>query len=548
MVAIAVQVAAHPAHDIQLRHGIPNLANGNCAPEACTDQINHRPDFAMFGAGKFRDPQELRDAVVSDLEVNNIAFNWGGYMDRGRDRWLEDLQQLRTPGGWDYQLGDLIIPGVAFTTNKNILIFHTSPGTGNSATSVILASQLGGQADTEVPIVLAYSGSHYEGMVPVGEEDVVRTVKLVEQHRLATYNTTIWDIPVLRDQVMPDIAQAPHSSTATTQSTAGRKRTSFKLNSEPQPFIGDMPHNFTKSNQFLKMASEDDVLNFKNLHSQVNQLRQKKNEKIITNEELKELNRMQVKITRLSKKHPELPKEIIKLKAMTGQERIAKLRSKKSEKDKELVKAKDRERKTAEDNDKRNKRLDKMLELKRNYFGQTKQDIKITLSVPVPVTPKMSKQLKITEQIILLKKNIINLQMQLKCDICQDLPSIISWCGSCWNKFITTKWTGGGGPENTLDSRTVHTAFFCLHCKPLLSTCPRCGHDPHKELPPMSECTRTHDVVVNCPKCRKCRCESENCAKCVVQTPEKMFKYRINELNRMKSQLDELSSNSLNTE
>ena len=91
MVAIAVQVAAHPTHNIQLRHVIPNLANGNCAPEACTDQINHRPDFATFGAGQFRDPQELRDAVVSDMEGNNIAFNWAGYIDRGRNRWLEDL-------------------------------------------------------------------------------------------------------------------------------------------------------------------------------------------------------------------------------------------------------------------------------------------------------------------------------------------------------------------------------------------------------------------------------------------------------------------------
>ena len=402
--------------------------------------------------------------------------------------------------------------------------------------------------------------------MPVGEKDMVRTVELVEQHRLETYTTTVWDIPVLRDQVRPDIAQAPQSCTTTTQS-AGRKRTSStELNTEP-PSIGYMPNTLLKSNQEAEAPA---TMTLEEIQCEIEELKQIK-AKTRSKGQQNRLRNLQKYILKHSstKKHPELPKEIIKLNAMTGQERMAKLRSEtsekdkelvktkdrermaklrseKSEKDKELVKAKDRERKTAQDNDKRNKRLDKMLELHRNYWRQTKEDVKITVSVPVPVTPQMSKQLKITERIILLKKKIIDLQVQLKCDICQDLPSIISWCGSCWNTFITTKWRGG--PEGTLDARLVRTAFFCLHCKPLLSTCPRCGHDPHMELPPMSECTRTHDVVVNCLKCRKCRCQSENCAKCVVQTPENMFKYRINELNRMKSQLDDLSSNSLNTE
>ena len=62
----------------------------------------------------------------------------------------EDLNNLLIDGHWDSAVGDLVIPGIAYTTKKNILIFHTNPTLGNSPISVVLASQLEGQEDTEV--------------------------------------------------------------------------------------------------------------------------------------------------------------------------------------------------------------------------------------------------------------------------------------------------------------------------------------------------------------------------------------------------------------
>ena len=56
---IGIQVAAHPGHHIDLHHVIPNNADGNCAFESTTDQINNSRNsesnngFTDCGAGQF---------------------------------------------------------------------------------------------------------------------------------------------------------------------------------------------------------------------------------------------------------------------------------------------------------------------------------------------------------------------------------------------------------------------------------------------------------------------------------------------------------------
>ena len=65
----------------------------------------------------------------------------------------------------------------------------------------MLASEFGGVADTDIPVVLCYSGSHYEGLVPCTQEDVVLTVELVEWFRSGSYSLNMVDVPVLRQQI-----------------------------------------------------------------------------------------------------------------------------------------------------------------------------------------------------------------------------------------------------------------------------------------------------------------------------------------------------------
>ena len=123
MVETAKAVAAH--HNITLHHPIPNMASGDCAFESCIDQLNHSRCWEFTnGVHQFADHTALRAAVVRDLTTNTLAQMKAGYTGRTR-QWKRDIKQLLVPGQWDTPEGDLVIPGIAFTTKKTILIFHT---------------------------------------------------------------------------------------------------------------------------------------------------------------------------------------------------------------------------------------------------------------------------------------------------------------------------------------------------------------------------------------------------------------------------------------
>ena len=58
-----------------------------------------------------------------------------------------------------------------------------------------------GKADMAIPLVVCYSGSHYEGLVPATEEDVVRCMELVKQYKDGNYKLTDQDVPAIKDQL-----------------------------------------------------------------------------------------------------------------------------------------------------------------------------------------------------------------------------------------------------------------------------------------------------------------------------------------------------------
>ena len=200
--------ATNPGFEIGLHYVIPNLANGDCSFESVTDQLNNsrnsatNSDFSTCGAGRFEDPQALRLAVVNDLKVNHLAMEKFGKLD-DFEGYQREVDKLQVPGVWDVKAGDLVLPGIAFTTRKNILVYNTNPRNGFSPISVVSPSQLGGTTDSNIPIVLCYSGSHYEGLVPNTEEDVVKTIQLVEAYIGGGYNVRVQDIPILNEQLLP---------------------------------------------------------------------------------------------------------------------------------------------------------------------------------------------------------------------------------------------------------------------------------------------------------------------------------------------------------
>ena len=135
--------------------------------------------------------------------------------------WENDLRQLQQNGVWNTQAGDLVITAVAKVTKKNILIYKTRPtyiACGKFPIDVVMASTLGGEVDTEIPLVLCYTGDHYEGLVPCTEEDVLKTVEIVhEWNRTGLYTNTVLDIPVLREQLkLEEVREMEKNSNALT--------------------------------------------------------------------------------------------------------------------------------------------------------------------------------------------------------------------------------------------------------------------------------------------------------------------------------------------
>ena len=200
MVQIAVQIAAHPAHGFNVKHGIANLGDGNCAPEAANDNNNHREELAKFHNKIFETPQELREAVVENIIKNEKAIAFTGYDDNAT--LVEDLKKLKQSGEWGCTVADLMMPGIAFTLEKNILVVNTKPNqSSQEPITLIRPETFGGHSNTDIPLILAYNGSHYEGLIPEVNEDIDRSAELVRKIKNNAYAVKVSDIPCLLSQL-----------------------------------------------------------------------------------------------------------------------------------------------------------------------------------------------------------------------------------------------------------------------------------------------------------------------------------------------------------
>ena len=167
-------IANAASHGISLHHGVGNLANGNCAFESVIDNISTR---SCFGETYNGTPDYYRYAWMSEIE--RIAFDdWNSGL--SKDEWKESWGVLKQSRVHEHNFGDLIIPGIAHCTKKNILIFNTSP-MAHSPAYAIAASTFGGSSNTDIPVCLAYDQSHYESLVPNSETDIQKTIDLMEK-------------------------------------------------------------------------------------------------------------------------------------------------------------------------------------------------------------------------------------------------------------------------------------------------------------------------------------------------------------------------------
>ena len=203
MLEKAIENAAF--HEINLHPGVRNLANGNCAFETILDSISTRPCFPEIFDGS---PDYWRRMWMT--EVQKVAYErWNGGLNQCE--WKKEWEVLKNTRAYECELADLVIPGIAHCTKKDILIFNTSPQ-AHSAVYVVPATMLcNTEADTEIPVCLAYNQVHYEMLVPNTDEDMMKTVALKKEILSGSYSVNMNDIfPPTHEKIAFD--QTPTSS------------------------------------------------------------------------------------------------------------------------------------------------------------------------------------------------------------------------------------------------------------------------------------------------------------------------------------------------
>ena len=179
-------------HGINLHHGVPNLANGDCAIEAIADNISTRPCFGeVFNGGSEYNRKNWME------EAEDLVFKFSGGAGMSPNSFHEQWSILKQSGNYEYELGDYVLAAIAHCTKKDILIFNTKAEGAFDPIFVVEASKIGNRpANTDIPVILAYDQVHFEGLVPDSDEDMEKTIRLKEAYLKNEYSIQKKDIPV----------------------------------------------------------------------------------------------------------------------------------------------------------------------------------------------------------------------------------------------------------------------------------------------------------------------------------------------------------------
>ena len=157
---------------------MPNLADGDCAIEAVTDNINTRPEFneTFCGASDVNRRNWMQEA-------EELVFNFSGGAGMTEEEFRAQWDILKKSGTYEYDLGDFVLAAIAHCTKKDILIFNTRPDGPFDPIFVVSAAKLANRkANTKIPVLLAYNQVHFEGLVPDSHLDMEKTIELKEKY------------------------------------------------------------------------------------------------------------------------------------------------------------------------------------------------------------------------------------------------------------------------------------------------------------------------------------------------------------------------------
>ena len=180
-------------HGINIVEGMLNKADGNCAFDAVINNINHRQCFL--------EKLSLSSLTYRQIWITELESETSKYPRLGagfsKEEIVENWNQLKQSGVYEVEFfGDLVIHAIARGCRKNILIFDTSIEASDPI-YVIRAEEFGGYVDSDIPIVIGYNQVHYESLHPASEDDIQKTIELINSYISGSYEFKKSDISFL---------------------------------------------------------------------------------------------------------------------------------------------------------------------------------------------------------------------------------------------------------------------------------------------------------------------------------------------------------------
>ena len=206
-------ISSAKKHGIDMCHGTPNSANGNCAIESVMFNVNDRQCFLEslpFSPDYYRRiwMTDFKNRTVNDL-------TWNIY---SKEQWEEGWAEMMKSGVYERGLfGDLMLFAIACGVKKVFLIINTHLESPHDPIYVCDPRKFGVEPNTSIPVVVAYNMSHYESLHPLTPADIEKTKELVNQYQSGTYTFSKDDLPFLLNSDMERAAETDEDFVSVTE-------------------------------------------------------------------------------------------------------------------------------------------------------------------------------------------------------------------------------------------------------------------------------------------------------------------------------------------
>ena len=178
-------------HGINLKPGTKNKADGNCLYESVIDNIILRDCFTEeLDRTKAKEYRRIWNKK-GEVAVKQSPWYPSIY---SAEQWKRAWFTLQNTNQYDLEyFGNMTILSCAHSLKKDILVINTpwkmTNASAHGPINVVSSNAFvaTNERNTDVPIVLAYDGDHFESLIPITSDDVQTTVRLVNNFKAGNY-------------------------------------------------------------------------------------------------------------------------------------------------------------------------------------------------------------------------------------------------------------------------------------------------------------------------------------------------------------------------